>query len=217
MSRTAIIFIEFRENSSKPWELFCPLMKKSHQEYQNGYQLGSETINGEEYTYVFNDEKQGDIRDYLDSNNYDFNMRGFPKDMSSMLDKYITNIKVKGDLEGTWGHSYVTIDEFTNVIRKDKEKLDSWFAAYSTNDQFKIIKRKLDGIMEYLKYSKLDINFDEPENDDDSDWDAAAEYQDQMNGYNWSLEYLEAIEQMVAFCTSSWEGNHEIRLVYFIC
>ena len=75
MSRTAIIFIEFRENSSKPWELFCPLMKKSHQEYQNGYQLGDETINGEVYTYVFNDEKQGDIRDYLDDNYYDFNMR----------------------------------------------------------------------------------------------------------------------------------------------
>ena len=37
MSRTAIIFIEFRENSSKPWELFCPLMKKSYQDYQNGY------------------------------------------------------------------------------------------------------------------------------------------------------------------------------------
>lgn len=216
MSRTAIIFIEFRENSSKPWELFCPLMKKSHQEYQNGYQLGSETINGEEYTYVFNDEKQGDIRDYLNSDDYVFNRRGFPKDMSNMLDKYLTNCKCNGDLEGTWGHSYVTIDEFKNVIREDKEKLDSWFVAYSTNDQFKIIKRKLDGILEYLKYSKTDIKLDEPENDD-NDWDAADEYRDQMNGYNWSLQYLESIEQMVAFCTSSWEGNHEIRLVYFIC
>lgn len=216
MSRTAIIFIEFRENSSKPWELFCPLMKKSHQKYQNGYQLGSETINGEEYTYVFNDEKQGDIRDYLNSDDYVFNRRQFPKDMSSALDKYLTNIKCKGDLEGTWGHSYVTIDEFKNAIREDKEKLDSWFTAYSTNDQFKIIRRKLDGILEYLKYSKTNINFDEQENDD-NDWDAVEEYQDQMNGYNWSLEYLEAIEQMVAFCTNSWEGNHEIRLVYFIC
>lgn len=216
MSRTAIIFIEFRENSSKPWELFCPLMKKSHQEYQNGYQLGSETINGEEYTYVFNDEKQGDIRDYLNSDDYVFNRRGFPKDMSDALDKYLTNIKLKGDLEGTWGHSYVTIDEFKNAIRKDKEKLDSWFTAYSTNDQFKIIKQKLDGILEYLKYSKVNIKLDEPENDDD-DWDAVEEYQDQLNGYNWSLQYLESIEQMVAFCTSSWEGNHEIRLIYFIC
>ena len=86
MSRTSVMYIEYRKNSNSPWRWIHPLMPTQDIDWAEddpGYMVDTTgTDNKEEYKFVYELDKQGTIRDLLNDYDVDFNERGFPKDMS---------------------------------------------------------------------------------------------------------------------------------------
>ena len=107
MSRTSVMYIEYRKNSNSPWRWVRPLMPAQDIDWAEddpGYMVDTTgTDNKEEYKFVYELDKQGTIRDLLNDYNVDFNERGFPKDMSEELKKFMESDPERFD--GIWGKS----------------------------------------------------------------------------------------------------------------
>ena len=224
MSRTAIIYYEYKQKGETDWKLFAPLVKKSEL-YLNYHELlkPNVVINGEEYVYSFQDDIQGTIRDYCDDDDQDFYRRGFPNDMSTELKTYLDREKNNGGLDGTWSHSWVTIDEFISAIEKDKLRNLKQIEEYTAKSDFTKLNDKVDKIIQYL-YNKNNepINLlTQTHSDNGGNYndfiDYIAEYEEENDCLDYAKEYLEGIKQTIAFALNGWNDSFDIRLVYFIC
>ena len=63
----------------------------------------------------------------------------------------------------------------------------------------------------------LNISKNEATDDEDDDYDYIGEYDEIIDDYKWCLSFFEGINQIVDFCTNSWEDASNIRIVYFTC
>lgn len=203
MSRTAIIFIEFKKSIESEWNLFAPLIPKNQINYNYSEPLTDDIIiNNIKYVYAFQDKKQGIIRDLLDDDNISFNRRGFPPNLSKQLNEYLNKI----DLDGCWGKSYVNFDELYSCLSDKESWAKTQISKYSTKKDYEIINSKLDAILNNIKYKEIKL-----ENDD-----MLTEYEEYLDDIQWIYRYIHSIQDMIRFCTNSIE-TYNYRLIYFMC
>ncbi len=205
MSRTAIIFVEYKKSTESKWNLFAPLIPKNQIQYSYPEPLSEDIIiNGTPYAYAFLDEKQGIIRDLLDDNDISFNRRGFPPNLSEQLNEYLNRI----DLEGCWGKSYVDFAELYTCLADKESWAKSKISKYSSKKDYEVINAKLDALLANVKYEENKIT-DEHE-------DILLEYEEYLDNIQWIYRYIHSIQDMIQFCTNSISDYH-YRLIYFMC
>lgn len=220
MSRTSILYFEYKRKGTSEWKLFAPLVKKSELYLDYHYNLVDTpiNINGEEYIHSFQDDIQGTIRDYLNDSHQEFNDRGFPKDMSSELAMYLERQEKNDDLFGTWGHSWVNLDEFIKAIEKDiaynKEKIDE----YTSKSEFERVHDKLDIILKKLNNETIITKTKQDDPDSYYDYlEYIAEYKEELECLEYAKQYLEGVELMISIINNAWVDTYDIRIVYFTC
>lgn len=224
MSRTSVMYIEYRKNSNSPWRWIRPLMPSQDIDWAEedpGYMVDTTgTDNKEEYKFVYELSKQGSVRDLLNDYDVDFNDRGFPKDMSEELKKFMENDPERFD--GIWGRSYASLQEIIDCINLKIKTTEAHKQEYVNKQNNVTIHQKLDLIMKSLgginvQADLLNDAFKKEESGDDDDYDYILEYDELIDDYKWCLSFFEGINQIVDFCTNSWEDASNIRIVYFTC
>ena len=229
MSRTTVMYIEYRKNNDSPWRWVRPLMPSQDIDWaedEPGYMVD---INGndnkEEYKFVYELSKQGIVRDLLNDNDVDFNGRGFPKDMSEDLKKFIESDPERFD--GIWGKSYASLQEMIDCVNLKIKEIESRKQEYINKQNNATIHQKLDLIMkslgginvqeDLLNNAFKDKSNDEDEDMYDDDYDYIGEYDDMIDEYKYCLNFFAGINQIVDFCTNSWAFETNIRIIYFTC
>ena len=229
MSRTSVMYIEYRKNGDSPWRWVRPLMPSQDIDWAEddpGYMVD---INGndnkEEYKFVYELSKQGIVRDLFNDNDVDFNGRGFPKDMSEDLKKFMESDPERFD--GIWGKSYASLQEVIDCVNLKIKEIESRKQEYINKQNNATIHQKLDLIMkslgginvqeELLNNAFKDTSNDEDEDMYDDDYDYIGEYDDMIDDYKYCLNFLAGITQIVDFCTNSWSFDTNIRIIYFTC
>ena len=222
MSRTSVMYIEYRKNSNSPWRWVRPLMPAQDIDWaadDPGYMVDTTgTDNKEEYKFVYELSKQGSVRDLLNDYDVDFNDRGFPKDMSEELKKFMESDPERFD--GIWGRSYSSLQEIIDCINLKIKTTEAHKQEYMNKQNNVTIHQKLDLIMKSL--GGIDVQADllndavEKEESED-DYDYILEYDELIDDYKWCLSFFEGVNQIVDFCTNSWEDASNIRIVYFTC
>ena len=222
MSRTSVMYIEYRKNSNSPWRWVRPLMPAQDIDWaadDPGYMVDTTgTDNKEEYKFVYELSKQGSVRDLLNDYDVDFNDRGFPKDMSEELKKFMESDPERFD--GIWGRSYASLQEIIDCINLKIKTTEAHKQEYMNKQNNVTIHQKLDLIMKSL--GGIDVQADllndavEKEESED-DYDYILEYDELIDDYKWCLSFFEGVNQIVDFCTNSWEDASNIRIVYFTC
>ena len=229
MSRTSVMYIEYRNNSDSPWRWVRPLMPSQDIDWaedEPGYMVDiNGTGNKEEYKFVYELSKQGIVRDLLNDNDVDFNGRGFPKDMSEDLKKFIESDPERFD--GIWGKSYASLQEMIDCVNLKIKEIESRKQEYINKQNNATIHQKLDLIMKSLgginvQEDLLNTAFKDKSNDEDEDmydddYDYIGEYDDMIDEYKYCLNFLAGINQIVDFCTNSWAFETNIRIIYFTC
>ena len=222
MSRTSVMYIEYRKNSNSPWRWIRPLMPSQDIDWAEedpGYMVDTTgTDNKEEYKFVYELSKQGSVRDLLNDYDVDFNDRGFPKDMSEELKKFMENDPERFD--GIWGKSYASLQEIIDCINLKIKTTEAHKQEYMNKQNNVTIHQKLDLIMKSLggidvQADLLNDAFKKEESEDDYDY--ILEYDELIDDYKWCLSFFEGVNQIVDFCTNSWEDASNIRIVYFTC
>ena len=229
MSRTSVMYIEYRKNDDSPWRWVRPLMPSQDIDWAEddpGYMVDT-TDNKEEYKFVYELSKQGIVRDLLNDNDVDFNGRGFPKDMSEDLKKFIESDPERFD--GIWGKSYASLQEMIDCVNLKIKEIESRKQEYINKQNNATIHQKLDLIMKSLgginvQEDLLNTAFKDTSNNDedediydDDDYDYIGEYDDMIDDYKYCLNFLAGINQIVDFCTNSWAFETNIRIIYFTC
>ena len=226
MSRTSVMYIEYRKNDNSPWRWVRPLMPSQDIDWAEddpGYMVDT-TDNKEQYKFVYELSKQGIVRDLLNDNDVDFNGRGFPKDMSEDLKKFIESDPERFD--GIWGKSYASLQEMIDCVNLKIKEIESRKQEYINKQNNATIHQKLDLIMKSLgginvQEDLLNNAFKDKSNDEDEDmyddYDYIGEYDDMIDEYKYCLNFLAGINQIVDFCTNSWADASDIRIVYFTC
>ena len=225
MSRTSVMYIEYRKNSNSPWRWVRPLMPSQDIDWAEddpGYMVDTTgTDNKEEYKFVYSLDKQGSVRDLLNDYDVDFNGRGFPKDMSEELKKFIESDPERFD--GIWGKSYASLQEIIDCVNLKIKTTESHKQEYINKQNNVTIHQKLDLIMKSLgginvQADLLNDTFKKEESgDDDDDYDYILEYDELIDDYKWCLSFFEGVNQIVDFCTNSWADESNIRIIYFTC
>ena len=222
MSRTSVMYIEYRKNSNSPWRWIRPLMPSQDIDWAEddpGYMVDTTgTDNKEEYKFVYSLDKQGSVRDLLNDYDVDFNERGFPKDMSEELKKFIESDPERFD--GIWGKSYASLQEIIDCINLKIKTTEANKQEYMNKQNNVTIHQKLDLIMKSLgginvQSDLLNGAFKKEESEDDYDY--IPEYNELIDDYKWCLSFFEGINQIVDFCTNSWADESNIRIIYFTC
>ena len=227
MSRTSVMYIEYRKNDNSPWRWVRPLMPSQDIDWAEddpGYMVDT-TDNKEEYKFVYELSKQGIVRDLLNDNDVDFNGRGFPKDMSEDLKKFIKSDPERFD--GIWGKSYASLQEMIDCVNLKIKEIESRKQEYINKQNNATIHQKLDLIMKSLgginvQADLLNTAFKDTSNNDEDedmydDYDYIGEYDDMIDDYKYCLNFLAGINQVVDFCTNSWTFETNIRIIYFTC
>ena len=224
MSRTSVMYIEYRKNSNSPWRWIRPLMPAQDIDWAEedpGYMVDTTgTDNKEEYKFVYELDKQGTIRDLLNDYDVDFNERGFPKDMSEELKKFMESYPERFD--GIWGKSYASLQEIIDYVNL-KIKTTEAHKQECMNTQNNVsIHQKLNLIMK--SFGGINVQSDllndaskKEESEDEYDYDYIREYDELIDDYKWCLSFFEGINQIVDFCTNSWTDATDIRIIYFTC
>ena len=230
MSRTSVMYIEYRKNGDSPWRWVRSLMPSQDIDWAEddpGYMVD---INGndnkEEYKFVYELSKQGIVRDLFNDNDVDFNGRGFPKDMSEDLKKFIESDPERFD--GIWGKSYASLQELIDCVNLKIKEIESRKQEYINKQNNATIHQKLDLIMKSLgginvQEDLLNTAFKDTSNNDededmyDDDYDYIGECDDMIDDYKYCLNFLAGINQIVDFCTNSWAFETNIRIIYFTC
>lgn len=224
MSRTSVMYIEYRKNSNSPWRWVRPLMPVQDIDWAEddpGYMVDTTgTDNKEEYKFVYELDKQGTIRDLLNDYDVDFNERGFPKDMSEELKKFIESDPERFD--GIWGKSYASLQEIIDCVNlkiktteAHKQECMNTQNNVSIHQKLNLIMKSLGGIN--VQSDLLNDASKKEESEDDYDYDYISEYNELIDDYKWCLSFFEGINQIVDFCTNSWTDATDIRIIYFTC
>lgn len=224
MSRTSVMYIEYRKNSNSPWRWVRPLMPAQDIDWAEddpGYMVDTTgTDNKEEYKFVYELDKQGTIRDLLNDYDVDFNERGFPKDMSEELKKFIESDPERFD--GIWGKSYASLQEIIDCVNlkiktteAHKQECMNTQNNVSIHQKLNLIMKSLGGIN--VQSDLLNDASKKEESEDDYDYDYIREYDELIEDYKWCLSFFEGINQIVDFCTNSWTDATDIRIIYFTC
>ena len=224
MSRTSVMYIEYRKNDNSPWRWVRPLMPAQDIDWAEddpGYMVDTTgTDNKEEYKFVYELDKQGTIRDLLNDYDVDFNERGFPKDMSEELKKFIESDPERFD--GIWGKSYASLQEIIDCVNlkiktteAHKQECMNTQNNVSIHQKLNLIMKSLGGIN--VQSDLLNDASKKEESEDDYDYDYIREYDELIDDYKWCLSFFEGINQIVDFCTNSWTDATDIRIIYFTC
>lgn len=224
MSRTSVMYIEYRKNSNSPWRWVRPLMPAQDIDWAEedpGYMVDTTgTDNKEEYKFVYELDKQGTIRDLLNDYDVDFNERGFPKDMSEELKKFMESYPERFD--GIWGKSYASLQEIIDYVNlkiktteAHKQECMNTQNNVSIHQKLNLIMKSLGGIN--VQSDLLNDASKKEESEDEYDYDYIREYDELIDDYKWCLSFFEGINQIVDFCTNSWTDATDIRIIYFTC
>ena len=224
MSRTSVMYIEYRKNSNSPWRWIRPLMPAQDIDWAEddpGYMVDTTgTDNKEEYKFVYELDKQGTIRDLLNDYDVDFNERGFPKDMSEELKKFMESDPERFD--GIWGKSYASLQEIIDCVNlkiktteAHKQECMNTQNNVSIHQKLNLIMKSLGGIN--VQSDLLNDACKKEESEDEDDYDYIREYDELIGDYKWCLSFFEGINQIVDFCTNSWADATDIRIIYFTC
>lgn len=224
MSRTSVMYIEYRKNSNSPWRWIRPLMPAQDIDWAEddpGYMVDTTgTDNKEEYKFVYELDKQGTIRDLLNDYDVDFNERGFPKDMSEELKKFMESDPERFD--GIWGKSYASLQEIIDCVNlkiktteAHKQECMNTQNNVSIHQKLNLIMKSLGGIN--VQSDLLNDTCKKEESEDEDDYDYIREYDELIEDYKWCLSFFEGINQIVDFCTNSWADATDIRIIYFTC
>ena len=223
MSRTSVLYIEYRKNHKSPWRWIRPLMPSqdvSWSDKEPEYMVDvNGTDNKEPYKFVYELSKQGIVRDLFNDHDVDFNDRGFPSDMSEDLKKFMESDPDQFD--GIWGKSYASLKEIIDCVNLQIKETESHKQEYMNKQNNVSIHDKLDLIMKSI----LGINVEERIRDmfrdeeisDDDYCDYILEYDELIDDYKYCLSFFEGINQIVDFCTNSWTDESDIRIIYFTC
>ena len=178
------------------------------------------TDNKEEYKFVYELDKQGTIRDLLNDYDVDFNERGFPKDMSEELKKFMESYPERFD--GIWGKSYASLQEIIDYVNlkiktteAHKQECMNTQNNVSIHQKLNLIMKSLGGIN--VQSDLLNDASKKEESEDEYDYDYIREYDELIDDYKWCLSFFEGINQIVDFCTNSWTDATDIRIIYFTC
>ena len=224
MSRTSVMYIEYRKNSNSPWRWVRPLMPAQDIDWAEedpGYMVDTTgTDNKEEYKFVYELDKQGTIRDLLNDYDVDFNERGFTKDMSEELKKFMESYTERFD--GIWGKSYASLQEIIDYVNlkiktteAHKQECMNTQNNVSIHQKLNLIMKSLGGIN--VQSDLLNDASKKEESEDEYDYDYIREYDELIDDYKWCLSFFEGINQIVDFCTNSWTDATDIRIIYFTC
>ena len=224
MSRTSVMYIEYRKNSNSPWRWVRPLMPAQDIDWAEddpGYMVDTTgTDNKEEYKFVYELDKQGTIRDLLNDYDVDFNERGFPKDMSEELKKFMESDPERFD--GIWGKSYASLREIIDCVNlkiktteAHKQECMNTQNNVSIHQKLNLIMKSLGGIN--VQSDLLNDAVNKEESEDEDNYDYIQEYDELIDDYKWCLSFFEGINQIVDFCTNSWTDATDIRIIYFTC
>lgn len=224
MSRTSVMYIEYRKNSNSPWRWVRPLMPAQDIDWAEedpGYMVDTTgTDNKEEYKFVYELDKQGTIRDLLNDYDVDFNERGFPKDMSEELKKFMESYPERFD--GIWGKSYASLQEIIDCVNikiktteAHKQECMNTQNNVSIHQKLNLIMKSLGGIN--VQADLLNDAVKKEESEDEDNYDYIREYDELIGDYKWCLSFFEGINQIVDFCTNSWADATDIRIIYFTC
>ena len=224
MSRTSVMYIEYRKNSNSPWRWVRPLMPAQDIDWAEndpGYMVDTTgTDNKEEYKFVYELDKQGTIRDLLNDYDVDFNERGFPKDMSEELKKFMESDPERFD--GIWGKSYASLQEIIDCVNlkiktteAHKQECMNTQNNVSIHQKLNLIMKSLGGIN--VQSDLLNDAVNKEESEDEDNYDYIQEYDELIDDYKWCLSFFEGINQIVDFCTNSWTDATDIRIIYFTC
>ena len=224
MSRTSVMYIEYRKNSNSPWRWVRPLMPAQDIDWAEddpGYMVDTTgTDNKEEYKFVYELNKQGTMRDLLNDYDVDFNERGFPKDMSEELKKFMESDPERFD--GIWGKSYASLQEIIDCVNlkiktteAHKQECMNTQNNVSIHQKLNLIMKSLGGIN--VQSDLLNDAVNKEESEDEDNYDYIQEYDELIDDYKWCLSFFEGINQIVDFCTNSWTDATDIRIIYFTC
>lgn len=223
MSRTSVLYIEYRVNDKSPWRWVRPMMPAQDVQWSSKEPEYMVDVNGndikEPYKFVYELAKQGIVRDLFNDHDIDFNDRGFPTDMSIELKNFIDSHP--DEFEGIWGKSYASLKEITDCIELQIKEAETHKQEYINKDNNTTIHEKLNLIMQAL--GGLDVQsdlFNKSRNEDMSDddyCDYILEYDEIIDDYKYCLSFFEGINQIVDFCTNSWTDDTDIRITYFTC
>ena len=226
MSRTSVMYIEYRKNGDSPWRWVRPLMPSQDIDWAEkdpGYMVDTNgTDNKEEFKFVYELSKQGTIRDLFNDYNVEFNDRGFPADMSEDLKKFME--KDPDQFEGIWGKSYASLQEIIDCVNLNIKNTEAHKQEYINKHNNVTIHQKLDLIMKSLGGADVQSELINMSNNEDEDTDAdddyneyILEYDELIDDYKYCLSFFEGINQIVDFCTNSWADAQDIRIIYFTC
>ena len=224
MSRTSVMYIEYRKNNDSPWRWIRPLMPSQDIDWAEddpAYMVDTTgTDNKEEYKFVYELDKQGTIRDLLNDYDVDFNERGFPKDMSEELKKFMESDPERFD--GIWGKSYASLQEIIDCVNLKIKTTEAHKQEYMNTQNNVSIHQKLNLIMKSLgginvQSDLLNDAVNKEESEDEDNYDYIQEYDELIDDYKWCLSFFEGINQIVDFCTNSWTDATDIRIIYFTC
>ena len=91
MSRTSVLYIEYRKNNASPWRWVRPLMPSKDIDWAEkdpGYMVDTNgTDNKEEFKFVYELSKQGTIRDLFNDYNVEFNDRRYVRRFKEVYGK----------------------------------------------------------------------------------------------------------------------------------
>lgn len=223
MSRTSVLYIEYRKNDKSSWRWVRPLMPAQDVQWSSKEPEYMVDINGndikEPYKFVYELSKQGIVRDLFNDHDVDFNDRGFPTDMSIELKNFIDSHP--DEFEGIWGKSYASLKEIADCIELQIKEAETHKQEHINKENNTTIHEKLNLIMQAL--GGIDVQsdlFNKSRNEDMSDddyCDYILEYDEIIDDYKYCLSFFEGINQIVDFCTNSWTDDTDIRIIYFTC
>ena len=204
MSRTSVMYIEYRKNSNSPWRWVRPLMPAQDIDWaadDPGYMVDTTgTDNKEEYKFVYELDKQGTIRDLLNDYDVDFNERGFPKDMSEELKKFMESDPERFD--GIWGKSYASLQEIIDCVNlkiktteAHKQECMNTQNNISIHQKLNLIMKSLGGIN--VQSDLLNDAVNKEESEDEDNYDDIQEYDELIDDYKWCLSFFEGINLLV--------------------
>ena len=78
-------------------------------------------------------------------------------------------------------------------------------------------KRNIELMVYFDKGDDLIVKVENEESEDEDNYDYIQEYDELIDDYKWCLSFFEGVNQIVDFCTNSWEDASNIRIVYFTC
>ena len=219
-----------RKDCRKEWKLCKWLLPYRNSEYKTQYTLSllPDANNGvfsegdqvrERYCFCNNG---GTIRDdfisdhWFNGKKWGFVKRGFPDDMSDDLKRAFKEDK---DFGYTWGHTYVMLSEWENVLDKKVEEFRKNLGRKMDEEQSKTVEQMLSIILKKLDNPKFkipkDIN-EKTEIDDETYYEDTVEYlwdEEFKDILTIDEEIMRAVDIVMNF---SFADPNDIRIIYYL-